>query len=166
LILAHTEFFSRNPPSKRLNSPESWVTVLRSETIALRHYLREAHMIRTRSIALALMVGIIFVIAGLVIVTSTSRAEDATCKSGYVWRVARPSDLVCVTPESRSRVAEENRVASSRIQPGGGASGPFTCLPGFVWREAFEGDIVCVTPEVRTLVREENRVAASRRVGD
>jgi hypothetical protein len=123
-------------------------------------------MIRTRSIALALTVGTIFVIAGLVIVTSTSRAEDATCKSGYVWRVARPSDLVCVTPESRSRVAEENRVASSRIQPGGGASGPFTCLPGFVWREAFEGDIVCVTPDVRTLVREENRVAASRRVGD
>jgi hypothetical protein len=72
---------------------------------------------------------------------------------------------VSVTPESRARVAEENRTASSRIQPGGGASGPFTCLPGFVWREAFEGDVVCVTPEVRALVREENRVGASRRVG-
>ena len=65
----------------------------------------------------------------------------------------------------RTRVREENRTASSRIQPGGGASGPFTCLSGFVWREAFEGDLVCVTPEVRTLVREENRQAASRRVG-
>jgi hypothetical protein len=125
-------------------------------------------MIRTGSIALVLTLGIVFAVsftAGLVVVTSTSQAQDATCKSGFVWRVARPSDLVCVTPESRARVAEENRTASSRIQPGGGASGPFTCLSGFVWREAFEGDVVCVTPEVRTLVREENRVGASRRVG-
>jgi hypothetical protein len=91
-------------------------------------------------------------------------AQNATCKSGFVWRVARPSDLVCVTPESRARVAEENRTASSRIQPGGGASGPFTCLSGFVWREAFDGDQVCVTPEVRTLVATENQQAASRRV--
>jgi hypothetical protein len=91
-------------------------------------------------------------------------AQKPTCKSGFVWRGARPDDLVCVTPESRARVAEENRTASSRIHPGGGASGPFTCLSGFVWREAFEGDLVCVTPEVRTLVREENQQAASRRV--
>jgi hypothetical protein len=125
-------------------------------------------MIRVGSIAFGLTVGTVFAVslaAGLFVITSTSLAEDATCKTGYVWREARPSDLVCVTPESRTRVAQENRTASSRIQPGGGASGPFTCLSGFVWREAFEGDVVCVTPEVRTLVREENRVATSRRVG-
>ncbi len=92
-----------------------------------------------------------------------SPAAAQACKPGFVWRVARADDLVCVTPESRERVAQENRTASSRIQPGGGASGPFTCLSGFVWREAFEGDLVCVTPEVRSLVREENRVGPSRR---
>jgi hypothetical protein len=125
-------------------------------------------MIRTGSIALVLTLGIVFAVsftAGLVVVTSTSQAEDATCKSGFVWRVARPSDLVCVTPESRARVAEENRTASSRIQPGGGASGPFTCLPGFRVARGLRGRRGCVTPEVRTLVREENRVGASRRVG-
>ena len=94
---------------------------------------------------------------------TTGQTETAACKSGFVWREARADDLVCVTSESRARVAEENRTASSRIQPGG-ASGPFTCLSGFVWREAFQGDFVCVTPEVRTLVREENQQAATRRV--
>ena len=125
-------------------------------------------MIRAGSIVLGLTRGIVFAAsftAGLVAITGTSQAQDPTCKSGFVWREARPNDLVCVTPESRTRVREENRTASSRIQPGGGASGPFTCLSGFVWREAFEGDLVCVTPEGRTLVREENRQAASRRVG-
>jgi hypothetical protein len=102
-----------------------------------------------------------FLVASGVLVTDAAQAQ--ACKSGFVWREARQSDLVCVTPESRSRVAQENRTASSRIVPGGGASGPFTCLSGFVWREAFDGDFVCVTPEVRTLVREENQQAASRR---
>ena len=109
----------------------------------------------------------VFIFASGVLVTDTAQAQNAqnaTCKSGFVWRVARPSDLVCVTPESRARVAEENRTASSRIVQGGGASGPFTCLSGFVWREAFDGDLVCVTPEVRTLVATENQQAASRRV--
>jgi hypothetical protein len=87
----------------------------------------------------------------------------ATCSIGFVWRVARPSDLVCVTPGSRSRVAEENRTAATRVQPGGGAYGPNTCRIGYVWRGAFDGDAVCVTPQVRTLVAEENQLAASRR---
>lgn len=91
-----------------------------------------------------------------------SRPSVATCKLGYVWRVARPSDLVCVTPQSRARVAQENRIAAQRVQPGGGAYGPNTCLPGFVWREAFNGDGVCVTPQVRARVRMENQLAASR----
>jgi len=30
------------------------------------------------------------------------------CASGYVWREARPTDHVCVTPESRSLVSKEN----------------------------------------------------------
>ena len=102
-----------------------------------------------------------FLVASGFLVTDAAQAQ--ACKSGFVWREARQSDLVCVTPESRSRVATENRTASSRIVPGGGASGPFTCLSGFVWREAFDGDLVCVPPEIRTLVQQENQQAASRR---
>ena len=114
-------------------------------------------MIRITSIAVAFAGSVVFGIP------LASPAAAQACKSGFVWREARPSDLVCVTPESRERVREENATASQRVQPGGGNSGPFTCRSGFVWREAFDGDVVCVTPEVRTLVREENRVAASRR---
>jgi hypothetical protein len=79
------------------------------------------------------------------------------CASGYVWRVAVPSDLVCVTPESRSVVASENARAASRHLPGSA-----TCQSGYVWREAFNGDTVCTTPERRSEVRQENRVASQR----
>jgi hypothetical protein len=81
----------------------------------------------------------------------------ATCKSGFVWRVARVDDLVCVTPESRARVAEENRTAASKAQSGG------VCRQGYVWREAFNGDGVCVSPAIREIVLQENRSAGSRR---
>ena len=114
-------------------------------------------MSRITSIAVAFAGSVVFGIP------LASPAAAQACKSGFVWREARPDDLVCVTPESRTRVAQENRTAASRVQPGGGSFGPNTCLSGFVWREAFDGDVVCVTPEVRTLVREENSVAASRR---
>jgi hypothetical protein len=93
-----------------------------------------------------------------------SGEQDNTCLKGFVWRVARQNDLVCVTPESRERTAQENKRAPERRDPTG-AYGPFTCVSGFVWREAFEGDTVCVTPETRALVREENRQAPTRRVG-
>ncbi len=83
------------------------------------------------------------------------------CRSGFVWREASQSDYVCVTPESRARVHQENAVAASRVNPQG-AYGPNTCIAGFVWREAFQGDLVCVTPEVRDLVRQENATAPSR----
>jgi hypothetical protein len=93
-------------------------------------------------------------------ITSAMGSADV-CKSGFVWREARPSDHVCVTPDSRRRVAQENRTAASRRDPNG-AYGPASCKQGFVWREAFESDTVCVTPEVRAEVSEENRVAATR----
>lgn len=92
------------------------------------------------------------------------REPPATCRSGYVWRVARSSDLVCVEPASRELAADENRSAPERWNPGG-AYGPATCVSGFVWREAFEGDTVCVVPQRRDAVREENRLGASRRAG-
>jgi hypothetical protein len=84
---------------------------------------------------------------------------NLNCKSGFVWRVIKPDDLVCVTPESRARAAEETRTAASRVQPGAAPN----CRSGFVWRAAVAGDAVCVTPEVRKLVQDENRAAASRR---
>jgi hypothetical protein len=93
---------------------------------------------------------------------SMAQADD-TCASGYVWREARPGDHVCVTPESRGIVRQENSRAPQRWTAG--AYGPHTCIQGYVWREAFEGDDVCVTPERRDQVREENRVANSRRQG-
>lgn len=99
---------------------------------------------------------------GVVPVPPPVATPSVYCKSGFVWREARATDLVCVTPDSRARVAEQNRTTAARIQPGGGAYGPNTCLPGFVWREAFPGDAVCVTPSVRTDVRGENSLAASR----
>jgi len=82
-----------------------------------------------------------------------------TCKPGYVWREAHRNDLVCVTPESRDRVAWENRHWIVHTLQGGNA-----CAPGFVWRGAFVGDFLCVTTEVRAAVREENFLAESRRV--
>lgn len=86
----------------------------------------------------------------------------AHCTQGFVWRVARPTDTVCVTPESRALVAQENGSAATRWDPNG-AYGPNTCIAGYVWREAFDGDVVCVSPERRDEVKEENRVAPSRR---
>ncbi len=83
------------------------------------------------------------------------------CQPGYEWRMAGPSDLVCVPPESKARAAEENSVAPARVDPRG-AFGPNSCIAGFVWREAFRGDLACVAPENRDTVRQENALAASR----
>ena len=40
-----------------------------------------------------------------------------TCVQGYVWREARASDVVCVTPDERTQVAYDNSQAQSRIAP-------------------------------------------------
>lgn len=92
------------------------------------------------------------------------RAETAAplCQSDYVWREARPGDLVCVTPEIRGETAAENRLAASRRSPTGGAFGPATCLSGYVWREAFDGDTVCVEPASRERALADNRAAGER----
>jgi hypothetical protein len=99
-----------------------------------------------------------------IVATSHLPYGPDTCRQGFVWREANPNDHVCVTPQTRSRTADENRLAQSRRNPGGGPYGPNTCRQGFVWREAFPGDHVCVAPSVRTQAAEDNRLAASRRV--
>ncbi|MGI5490918.1 hypothetical protein [Microtetraspora malaysiensis] len=85
-----------------------------------------------------------------------------TCLQGYVWREARTSDLVCVTPEVRTRTAQENRTKAARWTDG--AYGPHTCLTGFVWREAFTGDDVCVPREIRDETLDANRTSSDRKV--
>jgi hypothetical protein len=83
------------------------------------------------------------------------------CLQGYVWREARPGDLVCVLSSTRSQAWADNAAAASRWVDG--AYGPHTCIQGYVWREAFAGDDVCVTPANRTLAAYDNTQAAARR---
>jgi hypothetical protein len=78
-----------------------------------------------------------------------------SCASGYVWRAAVPSDLVCVLPGSRDTVADENAQAASHRQPGSDV-----CVSGYVWREAFDGDRVCVPTDRRDAVEQENQEAS------
>ena len=84
------------------------------------------------------------------------------CIAGFVWREAFSGDDACVEPRRRDLVREENAVAASRVQPGGGAYGPDTCRQGYVWREARPADHVCVTPPSRDLVHRENAIAPTR----
>ena len=84
-----------------------------------------------------------------------------TCQNGYVWRQAVSDDYVCVTPETRSQVVQDNSLASSRVNPAG-AYGPNSCINGFVWRQAVPSDYVCVTPATRTQTAQDNSEAPNR----
>ncbi len=94
---------------------------------------------------------------------SVAVAKSAKCKPGYVWRVIRPDDLVCVTPPARALAAKENADGANHVDPAG-AYGPNTCVAGYVWRAAFSGDAVCVLPWARDRATGENRLGPSRRV--
>lgn len=82
------------------------------------------------------------------------------CKQGYVWRVSRPDDLVCVTPDVREQTADDNARADERRDPICATQdcefGPDQCLSGFVWRVITPDDLVCVTPETRDQVADDN----------
>lgn len=91
-------------------------------------------------------------------IASDSRAaptQSSRCKPGYVWRVARPQDLVCVTLDASALAAAENADARNHIDLDG-AYGANSCVAGYVWRNAFDGDVVCVTPGARDRVALEN----------
>lgn len=96
---------------------------------------------------------------------AAGRTPSAKCASGFVWRVARAEDLVCVTPVARKRIKQENADAANHVDPAG-AYGPNTCLSGYVWRDAYDGDAVCVTPEARSLARQENAEGPSHHADD
>jgi hypothetical protein len=94
--------------------------------------------------------------------TALMRLKADACKSGFVWRNASPSDHVCVPPQARRRVQEENQLGvyrSVRVE----TQGPDTCVAGFVWRDAVDGDHVCVDTDSRSLAKDENRLGPSRR---
>lgn len=94
--------------------------------------------------------------------TETSPAAPDACKEGLVWRVVVPADHVCVTPETRDQIREDDEQKDLRVDPQG-SFGPDSCIDGFVWREAVPDDHVCVTPERRDQAREDNDRAAERR---
>ncbi|ORA39971.1 hypothetical protein [Mycobacterium aquaticum] len=85
-----------------------------------------------------------------------------TCIQGYVWREARTGDTVCVTPDERSTVLQQNANPGAHKDPNG-AYGPQSCAQGYVWREAFDGDTICVTPDFRQQMLNDNAAAASRK---
>lgn len=82
-----------------------------------------------------------------------------SCKQGFVWREAVPSDHVCITPQMRNQVRADNASAAARR-----LAGADSCQQGFVWREAVPTDHVCVTPQTRAAVADDNRHAAERRM--
>ena len=93
----------------------------------------------------------------------TDSAPIDGCFPPYFFRLAVPSDHVCVTEDSRKRVELENQRAAERREASGvGPYGADTCLVGYVWRETFEGDTVCVLPSRRDEVRNENALAPQR----
>jgi hypothetical protein len=96
---------------------------------------------------------------------TVTNSNPNTCKQGYVWREAMPNDVVCVTPQVRTRTRRENSQASLRREPNGGSYGADTCKQGFVWREATSADRVCVSPRIRSEAAEDNKQAGARRIG-
>lgn len=92
--------------------------------------------------------------------TPTPVPVSGTCKDGYVWRLIRPSDKVCVPPASKAQADADNAAANSRKLVN--VYGPEACKVGYVWREAYPGDKVCVTPATRSQAAADNAAAASR----
>jgi hypothetical protein len=86
----------------------------------------------------------------------------STCTAGNVWREATPGDHVCVDPDTRTFVGNDNRNPTQFRNPADQTYGPDTCQQGFVWREATPDDHLCVAPRVRDAHRRFNETAAQR----
>ncbi len=96
--------------------------------------------------------------------TLTPLPPSGTCQDGYVYRLIRSSDKVCVSPASKAQADADNSEADSRkiLSVLLNAYGENTCASGYVWRGAYQGDLVCVTPDVRDQVLADNTAASSR----
>jgi hypothetical protein len=88
-----------------------------------------------------------------------------TCKFGFVWREATPTDHVCVSPGTRAQTRDDNAHAAERINHINHEFGPDTCVNGYVWREATSNDHVCVTPGARTQAADDNAHGRERLYG-
>ncbi|MFH8248765.1 hypothetical protein ACH3VR_00175 [Microbacterium sp. B2969] len=98
-------------------------------------------------------------------VTAPPAAADK-CRTGYVYRLARPDDLVCVLPASAAQVINDNdplTQAQRKYNPPDPTRpyGVDECLPGWVWRNAYSGDVACVTVDTRTRTAQENADAST-----
>ena len=94
---------------------------------------------------------------------STTTTATTPCQPGYVPRLTRPSDGVCVTPASAAQVRYDDDPAvqdTRKPTPRGGPYGPETCLQGWVWRDAYSGDTICVDGATRDRTHQENLDAA------
>lgn len=89
---------------------------------------------------------------------SPSPTPSNPCPPPYVPRLARPTDLTCVTVLSAAEAKADNDpdLQKARKDPTG-PYGPETCVQGYVWRDAFDGDTICVTGSTRTRSYWENQ---------
>jgi MmpS family membrane protein len=101
------------------------------------------------------------VVAALAVALPAPAHADNPCIDPYVSREARSGDMVCVTPDVRTRTAQENATPDLHRDPNGNY-GPLSCAQGWVWREAFDGDGICVTPQIRAQTLADNAASASR----
>src|ERR1700722_1816465 len=81
-----------------------------------------------------------------------------TCLAGYVWRQVNASDHVCVTPQSRQEIVNDDAAAGPRtdMRPVARGKGPHPCVQGYVWRMAIANDAVCVTPQDHDQAMQDN----------
>jgi hypothetical protein len=87
-----------------------------------------------------------------------AQPPDDDCTGLFIWRLAAPSDHVCVGGGMAHEVHVQNLQPEANKVPGSD-----TCESGFVWRDAFGGDHVCVTPDFRSQVRADNAAGPSRK---
>jgi hypothetical protein len=90
-------------------------------------------------------------------VYSMSGPPDS-CRAGFAWRLANPSDHVCVTAATAASTAAENATTENKIF----SQGPETCADSFVWRQATPEDRVCVVPATADETLRENSSAKTR----
>ena len=87
--------------------------------------------------------------------TSTPLPPSGTCKDGYVHRLIKPNDKVCVSPVSKAQADADNKAAKSRkiLAVLLEAYGENACASGYVWRNAYSGDVACVDSGTRIRYR-------------
>ncbi len=89
--------------------------------------------------------------------TIPAYARD-TCLVGFVWRMADPTDHVCVTTAQYDSTQLENKVAQAHTVPGT----VDTCKQGYRWRLADATDHVCVLPSSYIQAQWDNKLRLSR----